>query len=89
MNHKWYVSHKGTVTCTFYQAMDDVNSEDDFTTVVQREAESTTPHDGNLGCSSENPSELLNRYCMYYVQRYFTWTVQYNIAHTEKRSERN
>ena len=69
--------------------MDDVNSEDDFTTVVvQREAESTTPHDGTLGTASDNPSELWNRYCTNYVRRYFALPMYCNIVHTEKCSER-
>ena len=63
--------------------MDDVNSGDDYTTVELREAESTTPNDGNLGCVSDNPSEL--SYCnwMYYARLYLTLTVKHNIVHTK------
>lgn len=47
--------------------MDDVNSDDDYTVVVQREAESTTPRDGTLGNVSDNPSELSHAFCLNYV----------------------
>ena len=61
--------------------MADVNSDDDYTTVVLREAESTTPKDGTLGSVSDNPSELWNLFCMNHARLYLTLTVKQNIVH--------